>query len=164
MVHPDQTCLVRGRSISFNVVMLRDILDYIERTDEAAILVSLDQEKASECVDRSFLSNLLCHLGFGPIFPKWISILYEGAFMQIILNGWLTEEIPLCHGIRQGDPKSPLLYVICVEALAFQIGNSFVTTASALFSEVGFHPVRRRLYADYLKWLVDRGDSPVPWR
>ena len=123
VVHPDQTCSVPGRSISSNVVMLRDILDYIERTDEAAILVSLDQEKAFDCVDRSFLSDLLCHLGFGPIFRKWVYILYEGAFMQIILNGWLTEGIPLRRGVRQGDPLSPLLYVLCVEALACQIRN-----------------------------------------
>lgn len=94
VLHPDQTCSVPGRSISSNVVLLRDIFDYIEMTNEAAILVSLDQEKAFDRVDRSFLSDLLCHLGFGPNFRKWVFALYEGAFMQIILNGWLTPCLP----------------------------------------------------------------------
>lgn len=51
VVHPDQTCSVPGRSISSNVILLRDIFDYIERTDEAGILVSLDQQKAFDRVD-----------------------------------------------------------------------------------------------------------------
>ena len=55
IVDPDQTCSVPGRSIVYNNVLLRDILDYIERTDETAILVSLDQEKAFDRVDRGFL-------------------------------------------------------------------------------------------------------------
>ena len=147
VVHPDQTCSVPGRSISSNVVMLRDILDYIERTDEAAILVSLDQEKAFDRVDRSFLSDLLCHLGFGPIFRKWVSTLYEGAFMQIILNGWLTEEIPLRHGVRQGDPLSPLLYVLCVEALACQIRNC-PEIRGFLLSGARGRQAKARIYAD----------------
>ena len=72
VVFPDQTCSVPDRSISSNVVLLRDVFDYIERTDEAAILISLDQEKAFDRVDRSFLYDLLRHLGFGPNFRKWV--------------------------------------------------------------------------------------------
>ena len=45
ITHPDQTCSVPGRSIFSNVTLLRDVLDYIQRTDESAILISLDQEK-----------------------------------------------------------------------------------------------------------------------
>ena len=65
IVHPDQTCSVPGRSIFANATLLRDVLNYIQRTDEAAILVSLDQEKAFDRVNRSFLLDLLRAYGFG---------------------------------------------------------------------------------------------------
>ena len=46
---------------------------------------SLDQEKAFDRVDRSFLPKLLDHLGFGPSFCQWIATSYGGAFMRILL-------------------------------------------------------------------------------
>ena len=54
IIHPDQTCSIPGRSIFSNVTLLRDTLDYIERTNETAILVSLDQVKALDRVNRGF--------------------------------------------------------------------------------------------------------------
>ena len=123
IVDPDQTCSVPGRSISSNVVLIRDVLSYIERTDETAILVSLDQEKAFDRVDRSFLKDLLVCFGFGPDFCRWVSVFYNGAYTRLILNGWLTADIPLRRGVRQGDPLSPLLYILCVETLACHIRN-----------------------------------------
>ena len=68
IVNPDQTCSVPGRSIFSKVTLLCDIIDFIQETDECAILVSLDQEKAFDRVDRSFLLNLLEIYGFGPDF------------------------------------------------------------------------------------------------
>lgn len=123
LVDPDQTCSVPGRSIT-SVTLLGDVLDYIERTNESGILVSLDQEKAFNRVNHSFLFRLLEHLGFGPSFIKWVHTLYTGANMRIILNGYLSGKIELKRGVRQGDPLSPLLYVLCVEVLASQIRSS----------------------------------------
>ena len=121
LVDPDQTCSVPGRSITSNVTLLRDVLDYIERTNEPRILVSLDQEKAFDRVNHSFLFRLLEQLGFGPSFIQWVHTLYTGANMRIILNGYLSSRIDLKRGVRQGDPLSPLLYVLCVGVLASQI-------------------------------------------
>ena len=90
LVDPDQTCSAPGRSITSNVTLLRDVLDYIEPTNESGILVSLDQEKAFDRVNHSFLFRLLEHLGFGPSFIKWVHTLYTGANMRIILNGYLS--------------------------------------------------------------------------
>lgn len=41
--------------------------------------------------------------------------------MKVLVNGFLTDEIPLERGVRQGDPLSPLLYVLCAEVLACNI-------------------------------------------
>ena len=124
IVDPDQTCSVPGRSIVSNTVLLRDILDYIERTGETAILIGLDQEKAFDRVDRRFLMELLERYGFGDNFCRWVSTLYSGAYMRILINDHLSKEIPLRRGVRQGHPLSPLLYILCVEVLANLIRKS----------------------------------------
>ena len=115
IIDPDQTCSIPGRSISTNLVLLRDTLAFIERTGEAGILLSLDQEKAFDRVDRTFLLNLLQLFGSGPWFRTCISTLYNGAFMQVLVNDFLSNPIPLERGVRQGDALSPMLYVLCVE-------------------------------------------------
>ena len=51
-----------------NVTLLRDVLDYIQRTDESAILVSLDQEKAFDSVNRSFSCIFSRFMVLGPSF------------------------------------------------------------------------------------------------
>ena len=147
IIHPDQTCSVPGRSIFSNVTLLRDVLDYIQRTDEFAILISLDQEKAFDRVNRSFLLKLLQVYGFCPDFCRWISTFYNGAFMQITLNGWLTDVISLERGVRQGDPLSPLLYVLRVEVLASLIRSSPGIEGFLLPGARGLQ-ARVRLYAD----------------
>lgn len=124
IVNADQTCSVPGRSISSNVILLRDCLHYIEQTDETGILISLDQEKAYDRVNRSFMFKLLEHFGFGPFFVNFIRTLYNGANTWILVNDSLSKPVFLRRGVRQGDALSPLLYVLCVEVLACKIRAS----------------------------------------
>ena len=94
-------------------MLLRDIIDSIQETDECAILVSLDQEKAFDRGDRTVLLQLLEVYDFGANFCRWITSLYDDAFMRIIINNRLSSKVCLERGVRQGDSLSPLLYVIC---------------------------------------------------
>ena len=147
IMQPDQTCSVPGRSIASNVTMLRDVLDYISGTNESGILVSFDQEKAFDHVNDSFLFKLLCYLGFSSCFIKWVSTLYRGANMKIILNGYLTEQIEINHVVHQGDPLSPLLYFLCIEVLASLIRSSWFICGFLLPGAKGVH-FRVHQYAD----------------
>ena len=124
IINTDQTCSVLHRSIFSNLTLLRDILHFIDWSGETGILISLDQEKAFDRVDRNFLMNLLNLFGFGPSFRNWIFTLYNDAYMQIIVNDFLTSPVKLSRGVRQGDALSPMLYVLCVEIFACTIRDS----------------------------------------
>lgn len=99
IIDPDQTCSVHGSRITLNLHILRDVLDYIDRTNETGILIRLDEEKAFDHVNCTFLLNLLSHFGFGPSFCFWINTLYNGANMHIIVNEWFSDAIPSSHCI-----------------------------------------------------------------
>lgn len=93
IVDADQTCSVSGRSMFSYLVFLRDTLAFIERTNETGILVSLDQEKASNPVDRSFLLNILELFGFAPVLLQCTKV----SYMQVLVNDFLSDPIlPKC--------------------------------------------------------------------
>ena len=121
IVHQDQTCGVLGRTIFSNLHLVRDVLDFIDKTNEPAILVTLDQEKAFDRVDHEFMLRVLRKFGFGPSFCHWVEIFYAHAFSRILINGKLSSPVFLHRGVRQGCPLSPLLYVLVSEVLSTQI-------------------------------------------
>ena len=113
IVDRDQTCSVPGRKIASNLHIPRDVQDHIDRTNETGILISLDQEKAFDRVNRTFLLNLLSRFGFGPSFCFWINTLYNGANMRIIVNEWLSDTIQLSRGVRRRFPVSLVVHCLC---------------------------------------------------
>ena len=123
IVHQDQTCGVLGHSIFSNLHLGRDVLDFIDKTNEPAILLTLDQEKAFDRVDHEFMLRVLRKFGFGPSFCHWVEIFYAHAFSRILVNGALSCPVYLHRGVRQGCPLSPLLYVLVSEVLSMQIRN-----------------------------------------
>ena len=120
IIHGSQTA-VHGRQIGNSIHLVRDIIDYVNSNDEGAALLFIDQEKAFDRVSHSLLLAALKSYGFGEDFIHWIQLLYSNAFTRININGFITGEIPLKCGVRQGCPLSALLYVMIIELLALQL-------------------------------------------
>ena len=120
IIHESQTNVL-GRRIDYTIHMLRDLVDFSEKNDVEAAFIFLDQEKAFDRVDHEFLFRTMEAFGFGETFIGWIKTLYSNASTRIKVNGFLTKNIPLRRGIRQGCPLSALLYVIVIEVLALQL-------------------------------------------
>ena len=153
IIQNDQTCSVPGRTIFGNLSLLRDTLDYVNITNETGILLSLDQEKAFDRVDRTFLMKVLETFGFGQNFRRWISVLYNNASMRVLVNGFLTDRIFLERGVRQGDSLSPLLYILCAEVLAANIRHDSTIKGFLLPGASGQH-FKIGQYADDSTCLV----------
>ena len=124
VVSPDQTCGVPGRTISENLGLLRDIIEYAEMEHQPVALLSLDQEKAFDRVDWDFLSHTLEAMGFGPSFRQWILLFYTDVESTVMVNGWTSPFFRPSCDVRQGCPLSPLLYVLCAEVLACSLRSA----------------------------------------
>ena len=120
IIHESQKA-VYGRRINDNINMVRDIIDLVNKNDDEACLLFLDQEKAFDRVNHDFMFSVLETFGFGDSFIHWIRLLYSNASTETNINGFLTDAIPLRSGVRQGCPLSALLYVLVIEVLALQL-------------------------------------------
>ena len=121
VVASDQTCGVHGRYIGENVAFLRDVVSYASETNCPLAILSLDQEKAFDRVDWSFLYSTLSAMKFGSSFINWVQLLYIDISSSVLVNGYQTRCFKPSCGVRQGCPLSPLLYILTMEILAVNI-------------------------------------------
>ncbi len=93
-------------------------MDHVEEEDTAALIMSIDFQKAFDCLEWDFIERTLTFLNFGEVFKRWIKTLYTDISSCVLNNGWTTTFFKPSRGVRQGCPLSPYLFVICVEILA----------------------------------------------
>ena len=89
VVARDQTCGVPGRFIGENVAFLRDVVDFATFSNSPVALLSLDQEKAFDRVEWSFMRDTLLAMGFGPSFVSWVDLFYcnvQSCVMLMVIS------------------------------------------------------------------------------
>ena len=121
LVSPDQTGYIKGRYIDDNVRTMLDILELTNHQADPGIMVIIDFEKAFDTISWSFLYKTLDYFNFGPVFKKYIQLLYTSPECSVTNNGHHSEFFSISRGIRQGCPISALLFILCVEILAIYI-------------------------------------------
>jgi len=90
---------------------------WCENTETKGAIVCLDQEKAYDRIDLTYLWKLLKVFGFPANFITKIKNLYSKASTAIRLNGFTSHLFDVRRGVRQGDPMSCLLYNLAIEPM-----------------------------------------------
>ena len=117
LVRHNQSAFIQSRLIHENYKAIHLSAKLLHRSKVPSALLKVDIAKAFDTVNWSFLLSLLQHLGFSRRWLDWISLILSSASTRVILNGSPGRRICHARGLRQGDPLSPLLFVLVMESL-----------------------------------------------
>jgi hypothetical protein len=65
----------------------------------------------------AYLLEVMERLGFGSRWRNWISLALGSSSSRILLNGIPGRQIKHKRGLRQGDPISPMLFILVMDPL-----------------------------------------------
>lgn len=115
VIKSDQVASVKGRKITDLNNYIRDIITYAEHKQTHTCILSLDQMKAFDRVDHSWMHKLLEKMNFGPYFRKFVRTIYAAPRGCVLANHTLSNVFEITRSVRQGDPLSSFLYTITLE-------------------------------------------------
>jgi mannosylglycoprotein endo-beta-mannosidase len=142
-----QSTFIKKRSIHDNFLYVKNLATRFNKSKTLALLFKLDIRKAFDSISWEFILDLLRRRGFLHRFREWIAALFSSASLRVLLNGIAGEPIVHGKGLRQGDPLSPLLFVIAIDPISQILERA--TTHGLLHKLRGRGTIlRTSLYAD----------------
>jgi hypothetical protein len=117
LVKPNQSAFIRNMNIQDNFRMVRGAAKLLHTRKKSLVLLKIDISKAFDLVFWPFLIKVLQFMGFPLRWTNWISVLLSTASSKVAINGQHSDRICHARGLRQGDPLSPLLFIIAMEVL-----------------------------------------------
>ncbi|KAL5703068.1 hypothetical protein ACHQM5_028204 [Ranunculus cassubicifolius] len=118
LVSEYQTSGIAGRQIQEGVLLANELLDSNWRNGKPGIIFKLDFFKAFDRVSWSFLLDILSKFGFGEKWKNWLKACWMSGHCSVLVNGVAHGNFTTSRGLRQGDPVSPMLFVLAMEVLS----------------------------------------------
>ena len=129
LVSPCQAAFVPGRRGADNVVIVQELIHTIRRAKgrKGYMAIKIDLEKAYDRIEWSFIRDMFIYFNFPDNLIELIMSCVSTVSTSMLFNGGCLDSFHPSRGIRQGDPLSPYLFILCMEFLGHLIEEKCTT-------------------------------------
>ncbi|KAI0493539.1 hypothetical protein KFK09_023657 [Dendrobium nobile] len=149
LISSNQMGFVKGRAIVDNILLAQEFCQDLDtKTRGGNMILKLDIAKAYDNINWNFIYKMLQFFGFDGKFISLICTCIESPFFSIILNGNCHGFFKSSHGLRQGDPLSPAIFILAVDYLSRGINDLFSKFPNLYYRTMGGIKISHLCFAD----------------
>ena len=119
LISPYQAAFVPGRRGVDNTIIVQELIHTMDKTKGRGgyMALKIDLEKAYDKLEWSFIKDILIRFNLSrKLIDLIMSCIFSVSTSLLFNEGALEHFLPV-RGIRQGDPLSPYIFVMCMDYL-----------------------------------------------
>ena len=121
LINEEQTGFVKGRQLATNIIKIMELMETCDKLDIDGVLISFDFLKAFDTVEWDSVLHALDVFVFGEKFKEMVKVIFKNPLLKAYNNGYMSDDIKLTRGTRQGCCFSPVIFTFVVELLGLAI-------------------------------------------
>ncbi|XP_056688698.1 uncharacterized protein [Spinacia oleracea] len=120
IISPFQSSFIHGRGIEDNVILVKEMAHHFHKVKKRnkIMALKLDITKAYDSIEWDFVRETLLFFNFPPNLISLIMSCISTPSISILWNGEICNAFKPSRGIRQGDPLSSYIFVLCLDRLS----------------------------------------------